>query len=54
MPIDLTKIKAIDVHVHAEVSARTGEDGLTPELRKASAAYFGEDRLPTAEDVAAY
>jgi len=52
--IDPDVVVAIDVHVHAEVSAQTGQDGLTPELRKASAAYFGEDRLPTAEDVAAY
>ena len=52
--IDPDAVVAIDVHVHAEVSAQTGQDGLTPELRKASAAYFGEDRLPTAEDVAAY
>ena len=52
--IDPDAVVAIDVHVHAEVSARTGEDGLTPELRKASAAYFGEERLPTADDVAAY
>jgi predicted TIM-barrel fold metal-dependent hydrolase len=52
--IDPDAVVAIDVHVHAEISARTGEDGLTPELRRAAAAYFGEERLPTAEDVAAY
>ncbi|HEY1367584.1 MAG TPA: amidohydrolase family protein [Gaiellaceae bacterium] len=52
--IDVDAVVAIDVHTHAEVSARTGADGLTPELREASAAYFGEGGLPTAEDVAAY
>jgi hypothetical protein len=52
--IDVDSVVAIDVHTHAEVSARTGADGLTPELRAASASYFGEAGLPTAEDVAAY
>jgi predicted TIM-barrel fold metal-dependent hydrolase len=51
--IDVDAVVAIDVHVHAEVS-RAGADGLTPELRQASAAYFGEERLPSADDVAAY
>jgi predicted TIM-barrel fold metal-dependent hydrolase len=52
--IDVDAVAAIDVHTHAEISARTGADGLTPELRKASAAYFGEASLPTAQDVADY
>ena len=53
--IDVDAVVAIDFHTHAEVSARTGADGLSPELRQASAAYFGgEVALPTAEDVAAY
>jgi predicted TIM-barrel fold metal-dependent hydrolase len=51
--IDVDAVVAIDVHTHAEIS-RTGADGLTPELREASAHYFGEAGLPTAEDVAAY
>jgi predicted TIM-barrel fold metal-dependent hydrolase len=51
--IDLERIVAIDVHTHAEVS-RTGLDPLSPELREGAARYFGSDRLPTAEDVAAY
>jgi predicted TIM-barrel fold metal-dependent hydrolase len=51
--IDVSAVKAIDVHVHAEVG-RAGEDGLLPEWRAASAKYFGEHALPTAEDVAAY
>ncbi len=52
--IDLDRIVALDVHTHAEISTRSNRDGLTPELRAASAAYFGEDALPTADDVAAY
>jgi uncharacterized protein len=51
--IDLDRVVAIDVHVHAEVG-RAGEDGLPPEWRQAAAAYFGEHALPTAADVAAY
>ncbi len=52
--IDPDAVVAIDVHTHAEVSARTGADGLTPELREASKRYFGEGGLPTAQDVADY
>ncbi len=51
--IDLDRIDAIDVHVHAEVG-RTGEDGLRPEWREAALRYFGEGGTPTVEDVAAY
>ena len=54
-PIDVDALVAIDVHVHAERSARTGADGLTSELRAASAAYFGnEGGRPTAQEVADY
>jgi hypothetical protein len=35
MSIDLERVVAIDVHVHAEVG-RGGEDGLLPEWREAS------------------
>jgi uncharacterized protein len=52
--IDLDRIVAIDVHTHAEVSRKTGEDGLKAEWREAAGQYFGEDALPTADDVAAY
>jgi predicted TIM-barrel fold metal-dependent hydrolase len=52
--IDLDRIVAIDVHTHAEVSHRTGEDGLRPEWREAAGSYFGESGLPAVEDVAAY
>jgi predicted TIM-barrel fold metal-dependent hydrolase len=51
--IDVDAIVAIDFHTHAEIGS-TGEDGLPPEWRAAARAYFGEDRLPTVEDVAAY
>jgi uncharacterized protein len=52
--IDLDAIVAIDVHTHAEVSRKTGNDGLKPEWREAAGHYFGEDALPTVDDVAAY
>jgi predicted TIM-barrel fold metal-dependent hydrolase len=52
--IDVDAIVAIDVHTHAEVSRRTGEDGLKPEWREAAGAYFRGGGLPTVEDVAAY
>ncbi len=52
--IDLDAIVAIDFHTHAEISTRTGEDGLRPEWREAAAKYFGESTVPTADDVAAY
>ena len=52
--IDVDKVVAIDVHVHAEI-ARSGTDGMSPELRAAAAAYFGSNEaLPTVDDVAAY
>ena len=51
--IDLDSIVAIDVHTHAAVS-RTGLDPLPAELRAGAERYFGNDRLPTAEDVAGY
>jgi predicted TIM-barrel fold metal-dependent hydrolase len=52
--IDLTSVRAIDVHVHAERS-RAGHDPMPPELRAAAARYFRSDMpLPTVDDVAAY
>jgi len=51
--IDLDRVVAIDVHVHAEVGL-TGEDGLKPEWREAAARYFGRAEKPTVEDIAAY
>jgi hypothetical protein len=40
MAIDLERVVAIDVHVHAELG-RGGEDGLRPEWREAAERYFG-------------
>jgi predicted TIM-barrel fold metal-dependent hydrolase len=52
--IDVERIRAIDVHTHAEIS-KDGHDPMPPEWRAASAAYFRSgERLPTAEDVAAH
>jgi predicted TIM-barrel fold metal-dependent hydrolase len=52
--IDVDRVRAIDVHTHAEVSI-AGHDPMPPELREASKRYFrGEGSQPTAEDVAAY
>jgi uncharacterized protein len=52
--IDVEKVAAIDVHVHAEI-ARDGHDGMPPEYRTAAAKYFKSDTpLPTVDDVAAY
>ena len=44
MPIDLSKIKAIDVHVHAEVSCHDPEDPVMAEFFDAASAYFKSDR----------
>jgi predicted TIM-barrel fold metal-dependent hydrolase len=52
--IDVGAIRAIDVHVHTELS-RDGHDPLPPELRQAAARYFQSDEpLPTVDDVAEY
>jgi uncharacterized protein len=52
--IDPGAVKAIDVHVHAEVSV-DGHDPMPPEFREASQKYFRDGGgTPTAEDVAAY
>jgi hypothetical protein len=55
--IDVEKIEAIDVHVHAERS-RAGGDPMPPVLREAAARYFHSnftgDALPTVDDVVAY
>ena len=52
--IDVDRVRAIDVHTHAEVSI-DGHVQMPPELREAARRYFrGEGGQPTAEDVAAY
>lgn len=45
--IDLNRIKAIDVHTHAEVSCRQPHDDFRPELDEAFARYFKSDKRPT-------
>lgn len=51
MSIDLSKIKAIDVHVHAEVSCHDPEDPVMSEYFDAASAYFGsERRRPTMQE----
>ena len=44
MPIDLAKIKAIDVHVHAEVSCHDPEDPAMGQYFDAASAYFKASR----------
>ena len=52
--IDIEKVRAIDVHVHTELT-RDGHDPMPPQLREAAARYFHSDQsLPTVDDVAAY
>jgi uncharacterized protein len=52
--IDLATVRAIDVHVHTELT-RAGHDPMPPELREAARSYFRSDQaLPTVDDVAAY
>ncbi len=54
--IDIDAITAIDVHTHAEVSAR-GQGSLSDELQQASSKYFkidGAHRKPSLSEIAAY
>jgi len=44
MPIDLDRIKAIDVHVHAEVSCHDPEDPVMGRFFDAASAYFKAPR----------
>jgi uncharacterized protein len=52
--IDVTAVRAIDVHVHTERS-RSGHDPMPRELREAAERYFGAQPFrPTIDEVAAY
>jgi uncharacterized protein len=52
--IDVDRVRAIDVHTHAEVSL-DGHDPMPSELREAARRYFrDEGQQPTAQDVADY
>jgi predicted TIM-barrel fold metal-dependent hydrolase len=44
VPIDLSKIRAIDVHVHAEVSCHDPEDPVMAQYFDAASAYFKAPR----------
>jgi uncharacterized protein len=55
MSIDLDKITAIDVHVHAERNEHEDPDPVTTEMLDAAAKYFGgHPPQPTAQEVADY
>lgn len=52
--MDLSELRAIDVHVHVERSL-DGHPSLPPELEAAKTAYFGADaHQPTVPEIAAY
>lgn len=50
--IDIQKIRAIDVHTHAEVSCTQPHDDFRPELDEAFAKYFKSDKRPTMQETA--
>lgn len=53
--MDPSKLKAIDVHVHAEVSCHDPEDPVMAEFFDAASAYFKADRKrPTIPETIAY
>ena len=55
MPIDLSKIVAIDIHTHAEVSCRQAEDPIMGEFLDAASVYFKADRKrPTMQETVDY
>jgi hypothetical protein len=55
MSIDVEKVVAIDVHVHAERNQDEPQDPVTSEMLEAAARYFGgHPPQPTAQEVADY
>ena len=55
MNVDLEKLVAIDVHVHAERNHDEPQDPVTTDLLEAAARYFGgSPPQPTAQEVADY
>lgn len=52
--IDVSKIKAIDVHTHAEVSCRQPHDDYRPEFDEAFAKYFKSTHRPTIQETCDY
>jgi predicted TIM-barrel fold metal-dependent hydrolase len=52
---DLSRLRAIDVHVHAERNQGEPQDPVTTEILSAAAEYFGgSPAQPTAQEVAEY
>ena len=52
--MDVEALVAIDVHVHAEVSA-SGHPSLPTHLREGAIAHFGAaEKMPTIPEIAAY
>ena len=55
MTVDLDKLVAIDVHVHAERNAQEPQDPVTEDLLAAASSYFGSAPIqPSAQEVADY
>jgi hypothetical protein len=55
MTIDVDKVVAIDVHVHAERNQSEPQDPVTTEILDAAARYFGgSPPQPSAREVADY
>jgi len=53
--IDVSQVRAVDVHTHAEVPLSGEVDPATQAMQDAAAEYFGVSaQRPTAQDVAAY
>jgi predicted TIM-barrel fold metal-dependent hydrolase len=52
--MDIKKLKAIDVHTHAEVSCRQPHDDYRPEFDEAFAKYFKSDHRPTIPETCEY
>jgi len=52
--MEIDKLKAIDVHTHAERSVDAGVNTEKGAFEEAAARYFGEGKRPTAWDVADY
>ena len=52
--MDHTKLKAIDIHTHAEVSCWNPFDAYGEEYDRAADKYFGSNRRPTIAETVAY
>jgi hypothetical protein len=53
--VDISKLKAIDIHTHAEVSCNDPEDPIMGKFLDAASKYFKADRKrPTIPETIAY